>query len=376
MGCIYYHKNKINGAMYIGQSIAEPETIVSKRWGLNGEGYKNSSFFWNAIVKYGWNNFEHGFFEINVPKEQLSIKEKYYIQLYHTCRQDPSYEQGYNLTFGGEESICSWLKTEDTWLMLNWSPNIKYKELVANFKKTFPNTYHSNTAIIQRLKDLRLIRVIPYWTEEEINILKNNWSKLSMEEIKLLLPSRSVNSMWSKAKELGLKRHVDVNPNYSKEELQIIIDNYTEFGVDYCRTLIKERYNLDRSYNSVKDTAIKKLKLKRNLKKFTNEAGFDSEKFKELYYFYGIKTCMQEFNLKQSQVVNLAHKYHIHRKKGTIKTSNAARKVFCIELNKVFNSAKEAALSLNFSNSNGILECCKGNRKTSNGYHWKFADNI
>jgi len=49
---IYIHKNKINGKVYIGQTGQDPK----KRWD-NGNGYKTCSRFWNAIQKYGWDNF-------------------------------------------------------------------------------------------------------------------------------------------------------------------------------------------------------------------------------------------------------------------------------------------------------------------------------
>ena len=53
MYCIYMHRNKINNKKYIGQTKQEPP---SKRWGKDGIGYKDSSHFYNAIQKYGWNN--------------------------------------------------------------------------------------------------------------------------------------------------------------------------------------------------------------------------------------------------------------------------------------------------------------------------------
>ena len=49
------------------------------------------------------------------------------------------------------------------------------------------------------------------------------------------------------------------------------------------------------------------------------------------------------------------------------------KKVYCIELDKVFESAKSAAIQLNLSDSN-IAKCCKGKYKTTGGYHWEYTD--
>lgn len=51
------------------------------------------------------------------------------------------------------------------------------------------------------------------------------------------------------------------------------------------------------------------------------------------------------------------------------------KKVYCVELDKVFESAKSAAIQLGLSDSN-IAKCCKGKYKTTGGYHWKYADNL
>ena len=47
--------------------------------------------------------------------------------------------------------------------------------------------------------------------------------------------------------------------------------------------------------------------------------------------------------------------------------------VYCVELDKVFKSGKEAAKELGISNQN-ITSCCKGKLKTTGGYHWRYAE--
>lgn len=48
------------------------------------------------------------------------------------------------------------------------------------------------------------------------------------------------------------------------------------------------------------------------------------------------------------------------------------KKVFCKELNRMFNSVHDAAKSLCTSFGN-IAMCCRGERKTACGYHWEYA---
>lgn len=88
--CIYMHKNKINNKVYIGQSCN-----IKVRW--HPISYKGSSYFYNAIKKYGWNNFEHIILENNLSLEEADKKEKYYIKLYDFVNRD----KGYNLKNGG-----------------------------------------------------------------------------------------------------------------------------------------------------------------------------------------------------------------------------------------------------------------------------------
>lgn len=51
------------------------------------------------------------------------------------------------------------------------------------------------------------------------------------------------------------------------------------------------------------------------------------------------------------------------------------RPVYCVELNKSFNSIKEAATELGLNHSH-ISSCCTGKRKTHGGYHWQYIEEV
>ena len=82
-----------NGKKYVGITTrSEPE----RRW-AKGKGYKHNEHFYRAILKYGWDNFEHEVFEVD-SAEEMYRKEVELISFYHS--NDPEY--GYNHSTGGE----------------------------------------------------------------------------------------------------------------------------------------------------------------------------------------------------------------------------------------------------------------------------------
>lgn len=89
---VYKHTNMVDGKVYIGITRQE----VGRRW-QKGYGYKGT-YFWNAIKKYGWENFTHEILLDGLTKKEACEAEKRLIQEYQSnCR-----ENGYNISAGGQ----------------------------------------------------------------------------------------------------------------------------------------------------------------------------------------------------------------------------------------------------------------------------------
>lgn len=96
---VYIHRNKINSKCYVGITCQ----TVNERW-RNGDGYlskNNKGHYYQpkiarAIVKYGWDNFEHIIWAKNLSHEEACHAEKLLIAMWDTINN------GYNITNGGE----------------------------------------------------------------------------------------------------------------------------------------------------------------------------------------------------------------------------------------------------------------------------------
>ena len=89
---VVYKHTSPNGKVYIGITSQNP----IERW-RGGKGYKTNPHFWNAIVKYGWDNFKHEILFTDLTKEEAEQKEIELIAFYKSnCS-----EFGYNISSGG-----------------------------------------------------------------------------------------------------------------------------------------------------------------------------------------------------------------------------------------------------------------------------------
>lgn len=95
---IYMHTSP-SMKRYIGITSQDP----IRRWKSDGSGYKEQPYFWNAIQKYGWDNFKHEIILQNETLEYACAVEKCLIQHYKTYDK----LHGYNLTLGGEGRLLT-----------------------------------------------------------------------------------------------------------------------------------------------------------------------------------------------------------------------------------------------------------------------------
>lgn len=93
MYIVYKYTNKINGKIYIGQT----SFTLEQRAGKDGSNYHGSTYFYSAIQKYGWNNFESTILKDGLIKEEADYWEMYFIKQFDA--QDSKI--GYNIAAGG-----------------------------------------------------------------------------------------------------------------------------------------------------------------------------------------------------------------------------------------------------------------------------------
>lgn len=95
-GIIYKAINKINGKVYIGQTIKTLEGRRSEHLRDNKSNDYNSAFH-KALRKYGEDSFEWEVIVHCGSKEEMDDMEFHYIKQYNSYNSG-----GYNLTWGGE----------------------------------------------------------------------------------------------------------------------------------------------------------------------------------------------------------------------------------------------------------------------------------
>lgn len=94
---VYKHVSP-SGKIYVGMA-----KDIRHRWRGNGNGYKGGTRIWDAIQKYGWENFQHEIVASDLTFQEACDMETELIRKYDTMSPDC----GYNLTAGGRHGIHS-----------------------------------------------------------------------------------------------------------------------------------------------------------------------------------------------------------------------------------------------------------------------------
>lgn len=141
---IYAIVNKVNGKMYIGQSIN-----ITARWKNHRKTSRNDNDkgyhypLYRAIRKYDLENFDFIILEI-CNEEELDDKEIYWIDFYDTTNED----KGYNLLDGGGGGNAGRTLTQeevDEIYQLLLETNMKQEDIAAKFDVTHPTISYINT---------------------------------------------------------------------------------------------------------------------------------------------------------------------------------------------------------------------------------------
>lgn len=95
---LYLHTvpKELSGYDYDKHYIGITTKNINERWGKNGSGYRKQIFY-NAILKYGWENIRHEILFENLTKEEAFSLEKEYIKKYKSNIKP----YGYNIASGG-----------------------------------------------------------------------------------------------------------------------------------------------------------------------------------------------------------------------------------------------------------------------------------
>ena len=156
MSVIYEFVNNINQKIYIGQALNYKQRIRAHKFNLKQN--KNTPFY-NALKKYGWNNFSINIIE-ECKENLLNEREIYWIE-----EKKSLYPNGYNLLEGGNQAKHTDITKQK---ISNGRRGIKFSD-----------------SHIENLRKSHLGYVMP--EEQKRKISESNKGKVISEETKLKL---------------------------------------------------------------------------------------------------------------------------------------------------------------------------------------------
>ena len=167
---IYKVTNKINGKVYIGQSVD-----IGRRWREHMTA-KDDIYFHKAIQKYGVENFEWEVIE-QCKKKDLDEREIYWIEYYD------SFNKGYNCTKGGDSGPVMHGEVNPNWKGgITLDPEYSKQWYEANKekrkeydKKQYKQWYETNKGKIKEYKEAN---------KEKIKQQMKEWYEVNKDEKK------------------------------------------------------------------------------------------------------------------------------------------------------------------------------------------------
>lgn len=152
LGKIYLISNDINDKLYVGQTVQTLNKRFTGHCCYSKSDRSDNMLIKRAIHKYGKNKFHISLIE-ECPIDKMNEREIYWISYYD------SYNNGYNLTKGGQSSnYFSLHRLEDTIDTKKFSEYIKeFKPLAIEVATHFGISKCSVYNLIERLNDPNLV---------------------------------------------------------------------------------------------------------------------------------------------------------------------------------------------------------------------------
>ena len=336
---VYCHKNKINGKRYIGKA-----KDYKARWGANGSGYTylvghkgRNTYFGNAILKYGWDNFEHCILESGLSSAEASEREKYYIELFKTNIRKYGDSYGYNMTDGGDGAPGRFVSDES-----------RAKMSESHKGKTVSDETRRKISLSSKGREpLPLERRVEIGEKISAKLQGRKLSPEHVEHIRAASIRRGVS---------------DYTLQCSMEKCMKYVKCVDTGEVFRCMADASSAYNVSRSCISACCTG-----KKRHAKGLRWEHASDQD--------------IALFQLGESVVLSDAERMAVAdaARSKMIESSRkdqhekCYKRVLCVELDKVFDSVTDAALAVGTDKRN-ISQCVTGRSKTCLGYHWRYVD--
>lgn len=368
-GIVYKFTNLINGKVYIGQTINEKRRLKEHKF------CKNDFYFHRAINKYGWKSFAYEVLETITAtsseklRNKLNEREIYYIALFNSTNRS----LGYNLTRGGDNVSISKFKPVQkldpvTGVVLENFESIReaYRSLNISPRGDISSCCKGIRGIAHGFK-------WQYYDEDERNkypVFTKTESKRSVAKVdkktgKIL---EIFESIAAANKSMGK----DINDR----SISRCCNNRQDsaFGFKWVFTDPGKYENSFKKGEKV---------LSKEVFKYNLKTGAVLEKYSSIYDAarknnippYGISRCI---NNRAQSYKGFGWTNDKNNIKPLEKKSREGVHVLQIDsktgqILEEFPSLLSAARSVNLVTEHGIRECCNGNRKTSGGYMWRYA---
>ena len=358
--CVYVHTNKVNGKKYVGITKQKPVT----RW-ANGKGYKENLHFTFAIQKYGWDNFKHEIIKSQLTKEEACKQEFELIKILNT--QNPSF--GYNVANGGTGVNSVSDRTKDIM-------RIKTTEYFQNHPEAREHAARKTKEYYQNHPEVKR------WKSEELKrFFAEHPEKKSTKRIWQYDINGEYVCEWTSAVE------AEKTAGYDRKKISACLTGHQKSACGYLW-----RYAGNGNPEKIEGITQKQKKPEKQKKYERHTAGVEQydRNGNWLRSFSSILEATQDTGVGHSCIIRCCkgkghtaggYQWRYTTDKAIqLEPKNKWQKFRVAQydmkgqLINIYKSVKDAEESLGLKHPSKISYVCSGQRKSCNGFIWKYID--